>query len=147
MKKFYILALLPLLFAGCMDLDFYRSDKMTSTMLKSDPSSAVYTTDGIYSMLKDVLEYRKSRNGNNTYIRHLFQMGELRSDDMLISAQTSDALYESYTYLDDASTLNNGYFWYLSYKMIYAANANIAGIQEGASTEGPYWFLHFGQVK
>ena len=56
MKK--ILLILSLVAAGLVscEMDHYRSDTMTSTQLKDDPGAAVYTTDGNYSLFKDVLE-------------------------------------------------------------------------------------------
>ena len=46
MKKILTIGIALLTLASC-DMDFYRSDVMTSNMLKANPDAAVYTTDGI----------------------------------------------------------------------------------------------------
>ena len=51
-----ILAALSL--ASC-NMDFYSSDSMTSAQLAENPSSAVYTTDGIYTLFKDRIAYTR----------------------------------------------------------------------------------------
>lgn len=138
MKKIILAALASIFLSACINLDYYRSDTMTTAKLASDPGSAVYTTDGLYSMLKDVLMYRGSENSNNVYMRHLFQMTEFRGDNICLSGATSDPLYDATALTDNASTLNTGYFWYVSYKIIYGANSNIQGIVEGTSDLGDY---------
>ena len=50
-----------LMFSGLValvscEMDFYRSDTMTSSQLKDDPGAAVYTTDGNYALFKDILQ-------------------------------------------------------------------------------------------
>lgn len=132
MKKILTGILLAAAVCSC-EMDLFRSDTMTSTQLKSDPSSAVYTTDGNYSMFKDILMYNSSINPNNTYIRHWFQMTEFRGDNATLSGRTEDPLYEAMAYADIPTSYNLGYFWYVSYKIIYGANSNIEAIQEGAS--------------
>ena len=132
MKKILTGILLAAAVCSC-EMDLFRSDTMTSTQLKSDPSSAVYTTDGNYSMFKDILMYNSSINPNNTYIRHWFQMAEFRGDNVTLSGRTEDPLYDAIAYADIPTSYNLGYFWYVSYKIIYGANSNIEAIQEGAS--------------
>lgn len=133
MKKILTGILLAAAVCSC-EMDLYRSDTMTSTKLKDDPSAAVYTTDGNYSMFKDVLMYGTGMNSNNTYIRHWFQMAEFRGDNITLSCRTEDPLFQAITYSDEPSqTYNLSYFWYISYKIIFGANSNIEAIQEGAS--------------
>ena len=49
MKKIITLFAAAAALVSC-NLDFYRSDTMTSAMLGANPGAAVYTTDGNYSM-------------------------------------------------------------------------------------------------
>ena len=79
------------------ELDFYRSDTMTSSMLKENPGAAVYTTDGNYSMFKDRIDYSNSRSGNE-YPRLVLLMSELRGDNVALSGRTTDPLYQNMTY-------------------------------------------------
>ena len=137
MKKI-LLALMALTGLVSCTMDFYRSDTMTSNNLKEDPGAAVYTTDGNYSLFKDVLMYNNSEYSNNTYVRHWFQMTEFRGDNICLSGRTEDPLYEATTYSDNPTLYNLSYFWYLSYKIIYGANSNIESIREGASVESDH---------
>lgn len=116
------------------EMDFYRSDTMTSAMLKENPGAAVYTTDGNYAMFKDRMDYSNSRSGNE-YPRLLLLMSELRGDNVALSGRTTDPLYQNVTYTDDPTLADLSYFWYNSYKIIYGANSNIASMEEGVSAE------------
>ncbi len=137
MKKILLAVIAFATLVSC-EMDFYRSDTMTSSMLKDDPGAAVYTTDGNYSLFKDVLMYNNSEYSNNTYVRHWFQMTEFRGDNICLSGRTEDPLYEATTYSDNSTLYNLSYFWYLSYKIIYGANSNIESIQEGASVSSDH---------
>ena len=140
MKK--TIFILPALFAlASCEMDFYRSDTMTSAMLKDDPGAAVYTTDGNYSLFKDFIMYNESEYSNNTYVRHYFQMTEFRGDNACLTGITEDPLANAMCYTDVPATgecYNLGYFWYISYKIIYGANSNIESIPEGASVESDH---------
>ena len=114
------------------ELDFYRSDTMTSSMLKENPGAAVYTTDGNYSMFKDRIDYSNSRSGNE-YPRLVLLMSELRGDNVALSGRTTDPLYQNMTYTDDPTLADLSYFWYNSYKIIYGANSNIESMVKGES--------------
>ena len=132
-----------LMFSGLValvscEMDFYRSDTMTSSQLKDDPGAAVYTTDGNYALFKDILMYNGSEYSNNTYVRHYFQMTEFRGDNACLSGRTEDPLYEAMTYSDNSTLYNLSYFWYVAYKIIYGANSNIESIQEGVSVESDH---------
>jgi len=137
MKKILIAFAAVFALVSC-EMDFYRSDTMTSAMLGENPAAAVYTTDGVYSMFKDVLEYQGSEYSGNQYVRHLFLMSELHGDNVVVSFASSDPFFEVHTYVDNPQLYNLGYFWYCAYKIIYGANSNIESIKEGASAEGDH---------
>jgi hypothetical protein len=138
MKKIFAFLIAALALASCK-MDFYQSDSMTSSQLKDNPASAVYTTDGIYSMFKDAIAYKGESeaypNGRNQYMRHYFQITELRSDNVTISGVTSDPFIHPYDYADVPTEENMYYTWWMAYKIIYAANSNIDAIEAGASPE------------
>ena len=113
------------------NMDFYRSDTMTSSMLKENPGAAVYTTDGNYSMFYQHLDYADGMYGGYTYSRILFLMTELRGDNVCLSGRTTDPLYEDCVYGDNPQTLDLQYFWFASYKIIYGANSHIESIPVG----------------
>lgn len=132
MKKIFVFCLAAIMLASC-NMDFYSSDTMTSSQLADNPSSAVYTTNGIYSLFKDALAYKGESsdypNGRNQYLRHYYQLTELRSDNVTISGVTSDPFVHPYDYNEVPTEENIYYTWWLAYKVIYAANSNIALIK------------------
>ena len=69
MKKILAICIVALGLAAC-NMDFFSSDTMTPEMLAENPASAVYTTDGIYTLFSDVLEYKGSTEDGNYYVRH-----------------------------------------------------------------------------
>ncbi len=133
MKKILTIGFFALLLASC-NMDFYSSDSMTSAQLKANPASAVYTTDGIYALFKDNLPYKgqTSGEGGNMYLRHFFQLSETRGDNVTISGHSTDPFLGPYRYDDLTNTKNKYYFWWIGYKIIYAANSNIDSIDPGA---------------
>ena len=82
------LAVVALAMVSC-EMEHFRSDTMTSSQLAADPGAAVYTTDGNYSLFKDVLLYNGSEYSANTYVRHYLQMTEFRGDNMTLSGRTT----------------------------------------------------------
>ena len=134
MKNIFAICIAALLLAAC-EMDFYSSDSMTSAQLADNPSSAVYTTDGIYTLFKDRLAYKGQSGGEsgNYYCRHYFQLAELRGDNVTVSGQSEDPFTLAYMYNDDPTKKNIYYTWWIAYKMINAANSNIAAIVPGAS--------------
>ena len=134
MKKIFVIVLAALALASCK-MDFYSSDSMTSDQLKSNPSSAVYTTDGIYTLFKERIAYKGQSGGEsgNYYIRHYFQLSELRGDNVTVSGKSEDPFTDAYMYAELPTTKNIYYTWWMGYKMINAANSNIAAIVPGAT--------------
>ncbi|MBO4434075.1 MAG: RagB/SusD family nutrient uptake outer membrane protein [Bacteroidales bacterium] len=130
MKKIFAIGVAILTFAAC-NMDFYPSDSMTSSQLKDNTESAVYTTDGVYALFKDNLPYKgeTSGDGGNMYVRHLFQLAETRGDNVTISGHSTDPFTGPYRYEDVDNTKNKYYFWWMAYKIIYAANSNIDGLE------------------
>ena len=145
MKKILSMIFLPLLLAGCVNLDFVPSDSLSSAALRSNPAAAVYTTDGIYAMMKDYSEFRKGVSQNNTFIRQYFLLNELKSDNICYSNTSTDPFWLAATYMDDANTDNSAYMWVICYKLIYAANANISNLGEDTASDrqlkGENYFL------
>lgn len=136
MKKIFALVIAALAIVSC-NMDFYSSDSMTSAQIKDNPSSAVYTTDGVYALFKDALAY-KGQSGyesGNQYLRHYFQLTELRGDNVVVSGQTEDPFVNPYCFADIPTEKNIYYTWWIAYKMIYAANSNIDSIVAGASAD------------
>lgn len=134
MKKIFAFGIAILALVSC-NMDFYPSDAMTSSQLKENPSAAIYTTDGIYAMFKDNLPYKGQSGGEagNIYIRHYFQLTESRGDNVTVSGYSEDPFTSPYRYEDVAYGKNKTYTWWMAYKMIYAANSNIDGMNPETS--------------
>ena len=135
MKKIFAIGIALLGIVSC-NMDFYKSNSMTSTILKENPNSAVYTTDGIYALFKDNLPYKGQTSGEdgNYYIRHLFQLSETRGDNVTISGNSEDPFTQPYQYKDIDNKKNKYYTWWMAYKIIYAANSNIDAINPQESS-------------
>jgi len=134
MKKIFAISIALLTLVSCK-MDFYSSDSMTSSQLKENPASAIYTTDGIYSLFKDNLPYKGQSSGEagNIYIRHYFQLTESRGDNVTVSGYSEDPFTSPYRYEDVAYGKNKTYTWWMAYKIIYAANSNIEGLDPNTS--------------
>ena len=132
MKKIFVIGIALLTLVSC-NMDFYSSDAMTSSALKENPSSAVYTTDGIYALFKDNLEYKGTTEAGNTYLRHLFQLSESRGDNVTVSGYSEDPFTSPYRYEDVDYGKNKTYTWWMAYKIINAANSNIEGLEKAVS--------------
>ena len=134
MKKIFAFVLAAVALVSCK-MDFYPSDSMTSSQLAENPSSAVYTTDGIYTLFQDRVAYAGQTGGEsgNYYIRHYFQFAELRGDNVTVSGKSEDPFTEAYMYEEDPTHKNIYYTWWMGYKIINAANSNIAAIVPGTS--------------
>ncbi len=132
MKKIILLALLAFAVSSC-ELDYYPSDAMTSTQLGDNPAFATYSTDGNYSMFKDILEYKGTAYSANTYMRHYLCMAEYHGDNAALCGKTTDALYGQICYNDLATDSPNAYLWWCAYHIIYGVNAVIEGLPAGTS--------------
>ena len=134
MKKIFAIGLAALAMISC-NMDFYSSDAMTGDQLAKDPDAPFYTTDGIYTFFQDRIAYKGQDGGEsgNYYIRHYFQLSELRGDNVTVSGITEDPFINPYRYTDDNTKKNIYYSWWMAYKIIYSANANIEYIPDGES--------------
>ncbi|MCR5017674.1 MAG: RagB/SusD family nutrient uptake outer membrane protein [Bacteroidales bacterium] len=130
MKKIFASTIAVILMASCQ-MEFFSSDTMTSAQLEANPAAAVYTTDGIYSLFKDKLAYKGQSDGEsgNYYVRHYFQLAELRGDNVTISGVSTDPFCNAYRYEEENTTKNIYYTWWIGYKIINAANSNIDGLK------------------
>ncbi len=118
--------------ASC-EMDLYRSDTMTSASFKTNPSSAIYSTDGNYAMFKEELDFGVTDRGG--FSRIYFLMSELRGDNAYQSESTTDPLARNNTYKDTELDEDLSYIWTVCYKIIYGCNTNIEAMEEGQSPD------------
>ena len=123
--------LIAAVLAGGCDMDFYRSDTMTSTQFKSDPGAAIYSTDGTYSLFKDTEEYKGTTDSGLSFVKMWNHMSVMRGDDAVLSGRTTSPIYNSACYDDNPLLKHSYYFWWISYKIIYSANSLIEMLPEG----------------
>jgi len=150
-----ILSALAISLFSC-ELDLTPHDGLTKEQLAQYPEGATYATNGNYSMLKDILEYKGVQDTRNTYVRHLFQLSEFPGDNICLSGSTTDHLFYACTYQHFATMMNTTYFWFIAYKVINGANQIIESVAEGQTPSldhllGENYFLramaHFDLVR
>ena len=126
MKKIFVIALAALALASC-NMDFYRSDAIKEEELALNPKAPLLTTNGIYNLFQDRIAYKGQDGGEsgNYYIRHYFQLSELRGDNVTVSGITEDPFINPYRYADDNTAKNIYYTWWMAYKIIDTANSDL----------------------
>jgi len=136
MKKIFVIVLAALAMASCK-MDLYRSDALTAEELAKDPDAPLYTTNGIYTLFQDRIAYKGQEGGEsgNYYVRHYFQMAELRGDNVTVSGITEDPFINPYRYTDDNTAKNIYYSWWMAYKIINVANSDMDILQKAEATD------------
>ena len=135
MKKIFVIVLAALAMASC-NMDLYRSDALTGEELAKDPNAPLYTTNGIYTLFQDRIAYKGQSGGEsgNYYIRHYFQLAELRGDNVTVSGITEDPFINPYRYTDDNTAKNIYYTWWMAYKIINVANSDMLILEKAEET-------------
>ena len=140
MKKIFVIGfaigLASMAMVSC-NMDFYRSDALTAEELAKDPNAPLYTTNGIYTLFQDRIAYKGQEGGEsgNYYIRHYFQLAELRGDNVTVSGITEDPFINPYRYTDDNTAKNIYYSWWMAYKIINVANSDMDILEKAEKTE------------
>ena len=129
-KSLYLTVVLGMMlgFSSC-NLDYFPSDEMNSDLLLQDPNGAEYIMNACYALMKDEVEFLGYSSGN-TYIRHYTQLAEFPSDNICLSAHTTDPLYEATTYTMNDGLKNVGTLWMVGYKIIYMTNQVIETLEK-----------------
>ncbi|WP_234567304.1 RagB/SusD family nutrient uptake outer membrane protein [Rhodohalobacter sp. 614A] len=86
-------------------------------------------TRGNYAYLKD------ETAGTNNLVMMLYQPGDYRSDDLMISGTTSNRMMLTYNYLHNPNMANTLNLWRRAYRLIYNANTVVDAITPGESAE------------
>lgn len=128
MKKslIYICALFA---AVSCRLDYFPYDKVSSGSMQN-VSAAATATVGNYALFKAPVEYSGFYTVGNTYIRHYMLMAELKGDNALMSAKSTDPLFSDAVLEDSSSDTNTEYFWFISYKIAYSTSVVINMISD-----------------
>ena len=136
MKKILLIGIAALALSACQ-MDFYRSDALTAEDLATDPDAPLYNTNGIYTLFQDRIAYKGQTDGEsgNYYVRHYFQMAELRGDNVTVSGITEDPFINPYRYTDNNTVKNIVYTWWIAYKVINVANRDIEILKSAEKTD------------
>ena len=136
MKKVFTIVLAALALTSC-NMDLYRSDALTAEDIARDPNAPLLTTNGIYTLFQDRIAYTGQSDGEsgNYYIRHYFQIAELRGDNVTVSGITEDPFINPYRYTDDNTAKNIYYTWWMAYNIIETANNSLALLDKAEKTE------------
>lgn len=99
-------------------------------------SEALNTVQGLQDVTRGNYAYLKDET-RSTYglVMMLYQPGDYRSDDLMISGTTSNRMMLTYNYLHNPNMPNTTNLWRRAYRLIYNANTVIDAITPGESPE------------
>jgi hypothetical protein len=123
------------LIAGC-ELDLAPYDSLTVENLSQSEQGIENLANGCLMMMKENLSYSQGQEPDtrDRYVRHLNQLTEFPSDDVMIVKSTTDNLWYSFNMQHVPGQLNTTYFWFMGYKIILNANNIIEGVELNEST-------------
>jgi starch-binding outer membrane protein, SusD/RagB family len=135
-KTIFIAFMITLATSCSLEIDPF--DGVTRENLADVPDALLYATNGVYSLMKDMLPYKGLPDFRSSYARNLHQMLEYAGDNVTLSGTTTDPLFFATTRQHFPAMQNSTYVWYIAYKMINAANQNIESVTEGSSATNDY---------
>lgn len=124
-----------LIIQGC-DLEIQPTNLSTIDVLLSEEGGIETATNGNYALFKDVLAFRGAGpNLNNDYTRHLYQMSEFTTDNVMYTQFSPDPLYNVFTREHTPDLENSSYFWFIAYRIILGANLIIENAEQGVDAQ------------
>ena len=123
------------LIAGC-ELDLAPYDSLTVESLSQSEQGIENLANGCLMMMKENLSYSQGQEPDprDRYVRHLNQLTEFPSDDVMIVKSTTDNLWYSFNMQHIPGQLNTTYLWFVGYKIILNANNIIEAVEVTEST-------------
>lgn len=119
--RFLMIAFFLAIVSGCeKDLQPYSSKSDENAL--ATPADLQTATYGVYGRIK-VSEFVLQQWWTSIYA----------DDDVALSGQTSDPIWNTYNYAHLANAFNMEYFWRSSYKAIFSANLIMEKITDGTS--------------
>ncbi len=122
--KYLYIPLFILVFNSC-ELDLAPYSDMTAETLSADENGVKGMANGCLMMMKEQL----TDDPRNIYVRHLNQLTEFPSDNVLIVKSTTDNLWYSFNRQHIPSQLNTTYLWFIGYKIVSEANTIISQVK------------------
>lgn len=136
----YIFLISSLLVISSCNLDIAPTDLSTIDNLLAEEGGLETATNGNYALFKEVLPFRGQEFGNlnNDYTRHLYQMGEFSSDNVMYTQFSSDPLYLVFTREHFPDMENSSYFWFIAYRIMLGTNLIIDSAEEGVDAQSDH---------
>ncbi|WP_235291259.1 RagB/SusD family nutrient uptake outer membrane protein [Portibacter lacus] len=137
MKNIIITSIILTLSITSCNLDIAPTNLSTIDALLEEEGGIATATNGTYALFKDVLAFRGQEAGNlnNDYTRHLYQMSEFASDNVMYTQFSGDPLYLVFTREHIPDQENSSYFWFIAYRMILGTNLIIANAETGVDAD------------
>lgn len=126
--KAVVVFLLVMLLTAC-DITRPPYDGIPPDQALADAEGIANVTRGNYAHLKNLTR------GTNNLVMMMFQSGDYRSDDLMISGTTSNRMMLTYNYLHNADMPNTRNLWRDGYQLIYNANTVIDAVSPGESAQ------------
>jgi hypothetical protein len=123
-RSIFLILLLSTLSYRC-ELDLMPYSDLTAETLAEDASGVKGMANGCLMMMKEQL----TADPRNMYLRHLLQLTEFPSDNVLIVKSTTDNLWYSFNRQHIPDQLNTSYLWYTGYKIVMEANNIISKVK------------------
>jgi hypothetical protein len=130
-KHIYFLAFIVVGLVSACSLDTKPYDSLTADLLIEDKQGIESLVNGNLMMMKENLAYAEGQypDARDRYERHLFQMTEYPSDNLLIVKSTTDNLWYSFNMEHIPGQLNTTYFWFMGYKIILNSSIVIENVE------------------
>jgi starch-binding outer membrane protein, SusD/RagB family len=122
-RGIFLTLLLSIVSYSC-ELDLVPYSDLTAETLAQDASGVKGMANGCLMMMKEQL----TDDPRNMYLRHLFQLTEFPSDNVLIVKSTTDNLWYSFNRQHIPDQLNTSYLWYTGNKIVMEANNIISKV-------------------
>src|SRR4030042_2521709 len=123
------------LIASC-ELDLAPYDSLTVENLSLSDQGIESLANGCLMMMKENLSYSQGQEPDprDRYVRHLNQLTEFPSDNLMIVKSTTDNLWYSFNIQHITGQINTTYICFICYKLILNANNIIEGVDLNENT-------------
>lgn len=130
--KVFLTIVISFMVISC-DLEVKPEALPTIDNLLSEDGGIETATNGTYALFKDVLPFAGEGFGDsrNDYTRHLYQMSEFASDNVMYTQFSVDPLYLVFSREHTPAMRNSSYFWFIAYRMMLGTNLVIDFAEEG----------------
>ena len=114
-KTIIILTVLALTATSCK-LDKFPHDQVSAESMQT-ADNAVEATNGNYALFKSTPGY-----AGDLFVRHNEQLHEFKSDNILMSGKSTDALFKAATFTDTEVDDNTKVYWSQGYRICYSTS-------------------------